>query len=232
MKRYVSWLAVFGAALVPAVAGAQFTSLEGRVDERTRSAIVAIADSATRAGLPAGLAEKLVSRALLGASQNAPSDAIIDAVRALAQRMRSAQLALGQARPVEIDAAAEALRVGVQPTTLSQLRAAHPRGAVDVALVVLVDLVQRGVPADTASGLILALAETQVGDGVYHALREHVARDIGAGALPVVAAATRTRGVLATGPAAANTNQGERAGAPDGITTLGTRPRGGPPLPP
>ncbi|HUF27086.1 MAG TPA: hypothetical protein VMM18_08925 [Gemmatimonadaceae bacterium] len=231
MRRHVLSLAVLAAALAPAAAGAQFTRLDGRVDEGTRSAIVAIADSATLAGLPAELADKLVSRALLGASRGAAPGAIIDAVRSLAQRMGSAQQALGPARPVEIDAAAEALRVGVQPLTLSQLRSAQPRGAVDVALVVLVDLVQRGVPVDTASRLILALAETRVGDGVYHALREHVARDIGAGALPVVAAATRTRGVLATG-AATTADQAERVAAPGDITGVSTRPRGGPPPPP
>ncbi|MDQ6830592.1 MAG: hypothetical protein M3081_17165, partial [Gemmatimonadota bacterium] len=102
------------------------------------------------------------------------------------------------ASPSDLVAGAAALKAGVQPATLTRLRAARPKDPLAVALVVLADLVARGVPADTASKLILAVATTKAGDEAFDALRRDVARDIVAGAPPLVAAAVRTQGVLGT----------------------------------
>jgi len=208
--------------------------LEGRLDPAAQRAVVAIIDSSIAAGLPLELGGRLVSRALQSSVHAIETERMLAEVRELADRLVSARRVLAPATFDEVDAAAEALDVGISAGTLRSLRAARPRGTLAVPLVVLVDLVVRGVPADTAAYLILAIAEKQATDMQYEALRLQVASDIGRGTLPVVAAATRTRGVLgaAASAAAAATLGADAIGTQDGGTTRSTRPPGGPPPPP
>ncbi|MEP6689528.1 MAG: hypothetical protein ABJD07_00150 [Gemmatimonadaceae bacterium] len=215
MKRArIPALALVALVALGVRAGAAQQQLDARLDPATRAAVAALVDSARDKGLPA---EPLTAKALEGASKGADGARIVVAVRALAARLDAARTALGPAAAqADLVAGAAALQAGVQPVTLAKMRAARPREALAVALVVLADIVARGVPADTASKLILRVANSRAGDDAFDALRRDVARDIVAGAPLVVAAAVRTQGVV--GGAAAD------GPATTGLTSSG-RPR-------
>lgn len=201
-------------------ADAQLTKLDGRVDSRTRSAVVAIIDSTVADGLPRGFAtERLVRRALQRASADATSDEIIVAVRLHAHRLRMAADALRTLAPVELDAGAEALAAGVLPGMLERLRQASQGKDIAIPAVVLVDLIGRGLPVDTAATLVLTLAGAGTGDHAFLALRQDVARDMAGGAPPLIAAAVRTRVILTD--ASATSATGDRTSIP---TTTGGGP--------
>lgn len=142
--------------------------------------VQSIIDSAAREGLPT---RPLVEKALEGSAKHAPPDAIANAVRALAGALAGARSALGPASPDELNAGAVALRLGARPEDLTRLRAARSGGNLVVPLGVLSDLVARGVPVDTASKVVVALASN--GDDVYLAFRQRVDRDIDLGAAPI-----------------------------------------------
>jgi len=168
--------------------------LEARLDGTTRAAVAAIVDSARAGGLPT---EPLVQKALEGASRQAEPARIAQAVRSLAERLGRARDALGaRSSEAELVAGAGALYLGVTPATLRRLRAEQRGGTVALPLVVLSDIMERGVPRDTAASVIIALAGARVPDGAYATLRESVARDIRAGAPPAAAASTRAQGIL------------------------------------
>lgn len=170
------------ALLAPATAFGQ--SSDPRLDRMpatVRSAIAPVIDSAGRAGLPTG---PLIEKALEGAAKGAATDAILTAVRSLAGALAGARESLGAPSTAdELNAGAVALRLGARPEDLSRLRAARSRGSLVVPLGVLSDLVARGVPTDTASRVVLALASRA--DDEYLAFRQRVDRDIDLGAPPV-----------------------------------------------
>jgi len=168
---------------------AQDARLDARLDERTRSALLPVIDSARLAGLPV---EPLVQKALEGASKRAPGDRIVHAVRRLAGQLGTAQLALGRgAVESELVAGASALQAGVTPDVLVALRSERRNAALTVPLGVMAELIARGVPADTAALAVTALAEAGVNDAQLVALRRDVERDIGVGAPPATAATLR-----------------------------------------
>lgn len=155
------------ALLVPAIAFGQ------------TPAVQAVIDSAGRAGLPT---RPLVEKALEGSAKKASPEAILNAVRSLAKALDEARGSLGPSTPDELNAGAVALRLGARPEDLSRLRAARKTSLV-VPLGVLSDLVARGVPVDTASKVVVALASQ--GDDEYVAFRQKVDRDIDLGGAPV-----------------------------------------------
>jgi len=174
------------ALLIVAQVAAQDPRLE-RLDPETRSLVVAVVDSARAAGLPT---EPLVQRALEGATKGAPGTRIIAAVRRLTVDLGVARTALGpRSTAPELDAAAAALRAGATPQLLSELREAR-QPPLTMALSVLADLVASGVPADSASAVVLALAPN-AGDADLVEFRRAVERDISLGAPPGAAAAVR-----------------------------------------
>lgn len=182
----------FGRSLIPllilaAPAAGQDPRLGQRLDSATAAAVAALLDSARRTDLPV---EPLLDRALEGASKRAPGERILAAVRLRLGELVVARNALGPgADPAELDVAAAALHVGAMPADLSRLRTARPDDRLVVPLAVLTDLVARGVPADTATGLVLALASAP--DETLLAFRRDVERDIALGAPPLTAATVR-----------------------------------------
>lgn len=187
-------IASFG--LVSALS-AQDSRLGAQLQEPTRSLVQATVDSARAAGLPA---EPLIDKALEGARKRADGERIIRAVSALAGRLRASRSSLGAgATESDLVAGAAALQSGVTTDVLRQLRAARPVGALSVPLVVLSDLVTRGVPTDTAAAVVLLVAREGLGDDAFLTLQRDVQRDVMGGAAPASAAAVRTRGVLAGG---------------------------------
>jgi hypothetical protein len=193
--------AALGGLLAPA-ARAQTERLAGRLDERTRAAVAALADSARLLGLPA---DPLVNKALEGASKGADGARIVAAVRALSADLARARGALGPAATdLELVAGAAALRAGASPSILSRLRADYPRAGLAVPLAVMADLVARGVPSDTATRSVVALVRAGAREAELVAFRQGVERDIALGAPAGAAAAVRVnaaeRDLTITGP--------------------------------
>lgn len=184
-------VALLVAALAPrGDATAQEPRLAGRLSPAARAGVEAVLDSARREGLPL---EPLVDRALEGASKRADDGRIIAAVRRLAGDLGTARDALGSGvSDAEITAGASALRAGARPGDLAQIRTRRSGQSVTVAVAVLTDLVALGVPADTATLAVLALAQSD--DVAYLAFRRSVERDVAMGATPVAALTYRLAG--------------------------------------
>jgi hypothetical protein len=194
--------------------------LEARLDSTTRAAVAALVDSARAEGLPT---EPIIDKALEGTTKRASSDRIVAALRTLSVDLRTARAALGPAAPEgDVVAGANAIRAGAGSETLQQIKGVRGKAGISVPLAVFSDLVARGVPVDTASKVILHLAEGGASDADYAGLERSVARDIGAGAPPGAAAAIRAR--VSTGEVGA-TMQG---GPPPGVPASPKEPKGKP----
>lgn len=191
--------AVFAAAIIPLasvsqLAVAQDARLVGRLAPPTLAAITGILDSARVAGVPT---EPLVQRALEGASRNVPPERIVATVRAWSSRLKTARTALGPSSDAELVAGASALYLGLAPARLERLRrtfqTVHGSRDLVLPLIVLADMIERGVPRDTAISVIETLGAARVSDESFQILRQSVVQDIQAGAAPGAAASTRAR---------------------------------------
>ena len=186
------------------VLGAQETRNPGadplsKLDPQTRYAIELLLDSARLAGLPYG---PLESKALEGVSKHASSRDILAAVRRVLRSLRDARGALGaNATSDELTAAAGALRAGISSAELSRLSASREaKSSLTVPLVVLSDLVRRGVARDTASLTIFQLLKGGAADDDFLGLWRSVERDIISGTDPGVALLNRARQMPTRGP--------------------------------
>ena len=194
MKRPAILVLVLAASLGHPVASAgQDARLKARLDPVTAASVSTCADSARQEYLPA---EALVQRALEGATKGADGPRIVRATQALLTRLRAARLTLGRrATAEELVAAASALQVGVAPATLNEMKQAR-EGSLTVPLVVLADLVGRGVEVETAATTILFLARAGVEDDRFLDFRTRVEKDIRSGASPGTAATVRAGGAV------------------------------------
>ncbi|MDE3150662.1 MAG: hypothetical protein KGL93_00290 [Gemmatimonadota bacterium] len=193
MKR-VAWCtaAMLLTASLATAQRAPLARLNKVLDAPTRTAVLAIIDSARVAGLPADV---LVNKALEGAGKRADGPLIVAAVRSLAGELRRSRDALGHAsRDAEITAGAHAIHAGVAPTELTQLRRSAMGRQLTTPITVLTDLVSRGVPAATASTAVLSLERAGLRDAEFGAYQRSVRQDIERGADPAAAATTRARG--------------------------------------
>lgn len=182
----------------PGSAQAQDVRLASRLDSATATTVQAVVDSAVAQGIPA---EPLVQKALEGKTLGAPSERIVQAVRSLRSRLVTAMDVLGPKRSVdELSAGAAALGAGVEPSVLGTLGQRLPIGSAGLPLVVLADLIQRGVTPDEASRAVVLLAEAQVDAAGYVQLRAKVEEDIHQGALPGAAVRARARGIVLRQP--------------------------------
>jgi hypothetical protein len=144
---------IFASTVVARMVGAQ-----GVVAPEVRVVI----DSARAAGLPT---EPLVDKALEGAAKLATTDRIVAAVRVLAARLGEARVVLGpRAGGDELAAAASALRAGVSPQAIGQLKADRPGVSLTIPLAVMTELVARGATPADASARVLALTRRGVAD--------------------------------------------------------------------
>lgn len=177
--------------LLGRAAQAQDKRLTARLDPETASAVTRLADSLRGVGLPS---DPLIAVALEGASRRATNDRILAAVREYAVALGSARHTLGDsAASDEIVSAAGVFVAGVAPRVVSEYRAARPSGSLTVPLVVLADLVARGVPVDTAAAALGSALRNGVRDDELAEFRRRVERDILAGAKPSTAMTIRTR---------------------------------------
>lgn len=185
-------LLLLAGLVIPAALRAQDPRLERRLDPETRATVVAIIDSARASGLPV---EPLVDRALEGAAKRADPARIIAAVQLLATELGAARTALGpSSTSPELEAGASALRAGVRPADLTVLRERRTQ-SLTVALAALTDLVTSGVPVDSATAAVLALAPSAQDNQILD-FRRAVERDIALGVPPAAATAVRVNAAL------------------------------------
>lgn len=122
--------------------------------------VEALAEEAARDGIPI---DPLFSKALEGLAKRVPADRILPAVTAYSHRLREARGALGRevGEPLVV-AGADALQRGVDAEALRRLgqegREGRGPGAgpglSPMAVLVLADLMEAGVPAERALGVV------------------------------------------------------------------------------
>ena len=146
-----------------------------RFDTLTANALRLLLDEAAAKGLPTA---PLINRALEGAARRVGGTRILSVVRAHATALSEAKAALGDASTVaELDAGATALRAGIDVRTLTSVRLARPMGTAVTALVVLTDVVRRGVPASTAREAVTTIARLPRSDEALLGLQSTVAKN-------------------------------------------------------
>ncbi len=185
-------LAVLLAVGVAAPAGwAQGPDPLVKLDTATRRIVQSLIDSARDEGLPM---QPIVSKAQEGISKHVPGQRIAAVVRTVFLSLREARASLGaRADRDELTAGAAALQAGISATALEDLHQVGHGKSVTVPLVVLADLVTRGVPRDTASSAILQLWMRGAGDADLLGLPRAVEQDIVSGAAPGDALLNRAR---------------------------------------
>lgn len=199
-------------AIVSRPAGAQDARLAGRLDTGTRVAVERVINSARAAGLPT---EALVDKALEGASKGAPGARIAAVVRALAGDLARARAALGPgASAQDVEAGASALRAGVSPAALRELRRRRDGQRLAITFAVVSELIARGVPVDSAVSAVAGLRVAGVGDTDLLAFQRDVERDIAIGAPPLTAALVRAGSLRADPGTVAVPLSGPGGGSP------------------
>ncbi|HET7631476.1 MAG TPA: hypothetical protein VFK16_04085 [Gemmatimonadaceae bacterium] len=162
-----------------------------QLDATTRHVVQVLMDSARSEGLPT---QPILSKAQEGISKHVDGPRIAAAVRTVFLSLRGARTSLGaQAAPEELKAGAFALQAGIPEGALQGLHKASHGKSVTVPLIVLTDLVTRGVPSDTASNAILQLWTRGAGDADLLGLPKAVGQDILSGAAPGDALLKRAR---------------------------------------
>ena len=151
-----------------------------------RADLTLLLDSAQREGLPLA---PLHSKIAEGVAKGADAHRITIVVGELMRALRTARTAIGPAMPEsEWVAAAGALQAGVTPAHLRQLRTGlPPASSFTSALVVLTDLVRRGVPPTDGVTAIARLAHAGADDATVAQLRSQIVQDMAAGMTPAAA---------------------------------------------
>jgi hypothetical protein len=176
----------------------ELEALRSRLDAASYRTVAALVDSATLSGVPTA---PLLSKVQEGLLKHAAPGAIVQATRGLLGRLVIARSALGvSAAPAEIEAGATALKAGAVSEHIASLRLARAGEPVTVPLVVLADLLARGVPRDTAARAVQAMAAAHATDAAFSALRLSIERDITGGMSPAVATGLRYRAMLGRQP--------------------------------
>jgi hypothetical protein len=172
---------------------AQDARLSRRLDVATTSAVNAIIDSSRVMGLPA---EPLVQKALEGVSKGASAGMVVAAVRSLALRLREAHEALESASGSELVAAAAALDAGARPDDLRKWRGLAAGERLTTALIGCTYLMQRGVAADNAFGIVQTMLDAKLSGADFATLQRLVDQDIRAGAPAAEAARLRVNALI------------------------------------
>lgn len=246
MRRGALAAALLALLVAPAAGHAQEAAEDAAVQEkmeRVRSRvgpdgaarIQEALRTAREAGVPAG---PVVDKALEGLAKGVPPARLVPAVEAYVGRLtRAAGVLAEEPRRAEIVAAADALGRGVPEGEIRAVGRAAAGEDRAIALVVLGDLVEMGVPPDRAAGTVRdALSAGRGGEALLQ-LPALVRRRVRAGAQPA-RAAEQARQVLERGPPAgppvppgagpAGKGKGQGQGPPDGAgPPEGSGPPGG-----
>jgi hypothetical protein len=180
-------------ALHPVALVAQDPDPLSRLDTQTRFTVEVIIDSARVAGVPT---RPLLLKALEGAAKHADNRHIIAAVRSQFRAELDVRVALGSTlNESEWTSAVSALQAGVPLEALAKFRGERTGKPFTRALVVLTDLIQRGVPVPEASSAIMQLWQRGAADGDFYGLWKNVEQDILSGQNPGTALQQRMREV-------------------------------------
>lgn len=165
-----------GQAAAAAVARREQAAFDAsRFDSLTANALRALFADAADLGLPV---RPLINRALEGAARRSPSDRILRVVRDHAVALQVAKRALGATSSEdELEAGAVAVRAGLDDGALASIRDSRPLGAAVVPLVVVTDLVRRGVPIETAREAVVRLGRASRPDDALLGLQAVVAKN-------------------------------------------------------
>jgi len=200
MKRFASAVVLIIAICGPSTVAAQDARLGSKLPRETAIEVSRLIDSARSLALPT---DPLVGVALEGANRHATSERIVRAVREYIGALRASREALGDgASDAEVVSGAGVVLSGVSAGVLRAMRAARPRegGALTVPLVVLADLVARGVPLDTATRAVYVATKAGAKDADFTLLRHYIEQDISAGASPAAATSLRLKNVPGVTP--------------------------------
>jgi len=182
------------------------------VDPRIRENVARITDSLVAEGL---YPEPLVQYALEGTRKHGQPGVILAGVRKWAVDLRRARALLGpNASPAEVNAGAQALRAGATEGQIKRFGETKIERRFDASLNTVAYLIKLGVPADTASTLLVNLTLAGASDVQLRAMQDEVERDILGGALAGSSALARAAGLL----------ESMANGTPDGVTTGATLP--------
>lgn len=178
-------------ALHPLALTAQDSDPLSRLDPQTRFTVEVIIDSARVAGVPT---RPLLLKALEGSAKHADNRHIIAAVRSQFRSELDVRVALGSTlNESEWSTAVSALQAGVPLEALAKFRGERAGKPFTRALVVLTDLIQRGVPVPEASSAIMQLWQRGAADGDFYGLWKNVEQDILSGQNPGTALQQRVR---------------------------------------
>lgn len=184
--------------LVPHILSARYDDVVAGLDSTSALLVTRLLDSAASRGVPM---PSLIARVREGVQRGVPGPRIVVVARNYATALTDAQAVLGtSASPLDVQSGAQALLAGIPVTTLRQLRAARPAGALAEALVTLTDLAAHGVAPAGASTAVLALVDRGGSDAAMQALRADVIGDIVRGTPPDAALAGRLRQYEQHGP--------------------------------
>lgn len=147
-----------------------------RFDSLTALSLRSFLDSAAEQGIPT---RPLYNKALEGAARKAGGAKIMQTVRDLAVALVQAREVLGANTPVsELVAGADALRTpGIKPDDLAAIRQTRPVGTAEIAIVVLTDIVKRGVPGPAARDAVSTIAKLPSSDASLQGLQLTVAKN-------------------------------------------------------
>jgi hypothetical protein len=166
------------------------TSLIWRLDQPSRMQLEVLFDSATKLGLPA---EPLYAKTLEGISKGANGRRIVEYIRKYFAAMIDARAALGTATTDELSSAAGALLAGVDRDHIARMRRGRQGKSIAVPLVILSDLVYRGVPTGDASSAMVQLTQRGALDSDFQGLWLRINQDIVSGVPPAAALQRWTR---------------------------------------
>jgi hypothetical protein len=167
-------LAFAATAIVPIAPVRAQAFPDSAFDARTGAELRRLLADSRNAGIPEA---PLLNRIRQGVARHVSGDRVVGLVRAHADSMLAARAALGtRASADELDAGASALHAGASRSDLRRLRAARPEGTATTAIIVLTDLLWRGVPSSDAAGAITELAGRS-SDKALLALQGAVARE-------------------------------------------------------
>lgn len=167
-----------------------FTRALSGFDATTRFSIDAVLDSARAAGLPL---KGLRSIVLEGIAKKADNKKIIGVLERRLYYLREARSVLGPVNDEDLEAAASVLNAGVKPDQLGAFRNAPKNRPLAPALIVLSDLVTRGVPREDASSAIVKLWQRGAGEAEFMGLFRGVESDILSGLNPGAALQNQIR---------------------------------------
>ena len=186
--------ALFLAAAAFAPAHAQDPRLGNPLDAPSRTAILALIDSAKAQGIPT---EPLVQKVNQGVAMGVDGPRIVAAVRTLTREMATAHRALGTvASADEIQAAASAVHAGVPAVELGKIKKQSGlRRSLTLPFTVLADIVSRGVPVEAGVNAIRSMVGAGAKDADINNFQRNVSGDIEKGAPPAAAAETRAKAV-------------------------------------